>query len=58
MIVKEWGMSVVYCDCCNELLGDYNSFDEAREAIIEEGWQTKRGLDGSYVNYCTKCQGR
>lgn len=56
MIRTEKGKKLVLCDNCEELLGIYNSFEEAKEAIKASTWTTERHTDGSWLNLCPECR--
>ncbi len=54
MIDKAYGKYIPSCDGCGDDLGDYDSFDDARDAIKANGWETRRyGTD--WVDYCPSC---
>lgn len=55
MIRREKGKQLVLCDNCEELLGIYEDFDEAKEAIRKAGWTTRRD-NHLWVNLCKECQ--
>lgn len=54
MIKKEYGKFIVACDVCYEQLGNFETFDEAREAINQNNWETEK-IAETYMNYCEEC---
>lgn len=53
-IIREYGQFIVYCDSCEEELGQYQSFDQAVIAVKQAGWKTTRVGDMIY-NHCPTC---
>ena len=58
-IEKEYGKFIPTCDGCGETLDKCDSFDEAREAMEDEGWARKllqNGATKEWINLCPTCQ--
>lgn len=54
MIERIHGKLVPICDVCGDELEEFDSFDDARDAMVEEEWTTSRVGD-VWVNACKKC---
>lgn len=54
-IEKINGRYVPTCDTCGETLDPVFTFDEAREQMAENEWQTEK-IKGEWVNFCPDCQ--
>ena len=56
-IERQYGKYIPVCDGCGCVLDEhvYDTFDEARIAMKEEGWSTDK-VNGEWQNYCPDCQ--
>lgn len=54
MIEKIKGVFVLYCDACNEMVGEFETFGDARIYVKENKWVTKK-LYNAWMNYCPDC---
>lgn len=54
MIDKSYGKFYTTCDGCGEELDPADTFDDARNQLEVEGWETKR-LDTEWANLCPTC---
>lgn len=55
MIDQQKGKYILICDNCDETTGEeYDSFDDAVQAIKENGWVNKKYADG-WKNICAEC---
>ena len=54
-VQREHGRYVPTCDNCEDTLSPQDSFEEAREAMADADWVTRK-KNGEWVNYCTECQ--
>lgn len=54
-IQKEKGRFVPTCDVCGDQLDPVGTFDEAREQMAENEWNTE-SFKGEWVNFCPDCQ--
>ena len=55
MIDKEYGKFVPTCDGCDKTLPPQDSFEDAKDAMIEAGWTRRWSADGA-TNYCPLCR--
>ena len=55
-IERQYGKYIPVCDGCGCVLDEhvYDTFDEARIAMKEEGWSTDK-VNGEWQNYCPDC---
>ena len=55
MIDKSQGVFYLVCDCCDEAVGDFDTFEDAVEAKKELGWTSvKEGKE--FIDLCPICQ--
>ena len=54
MIDKIYGKFHIICDGCGEELDPSDTFDEAKDQLDDEGWDTKN-VGGDWVNLCPNC---
>ncbi len=55
MIVKQYGMFVIICDCCCEETEGFDAFQDALDCKDRYGWESKKS-DGEWENICPDCQ--
>ena len=44
-----------YCDICGDCLRAEDSYNDACDAMRDEGWQRTK-VNGEWVNYCAECR--
>ena len=54
MIDKQYGKFYTTCDGCGDELAPTDTFDEARDQLELEGWETKR-IESDWANLCPSC---
>jgi hypothetical protein len=55
---KTTGNMVAQCDVCFDVVDfdEDKDFEDVREAIIFDGWQTKKNAEGKWINICVDCK--
>jgi len=55
MIDRVYGKQVPTCDGCGDTLPPQETFQDALDAIKEEGWASDP-VNGEFENYCKECK--
>ena len=62
MIDSEYGKYFLACDICGEEITGFETFQDALDYKISEGWGSKRGeqldLKDGWIDVCPNCQNR
>lgn len=56
MIERQYDYYYAVCDICNEVIGPFGSWDDAKEQMKEEGWQFFLDDHKQWQHLCHKCR--
>jgi len=60
MIDREYGKYFLACDICGEEIAGFETFQDALDYKISEGWESKCGeqldLQYGWIDVCPNCQ--